>query len=81
MTEKATGPPGSSSVVGSADFWTSIAPCPLGRGLKFVKVHLTTSPASSLNVAVRVPTAPVEFASEQAIELRFQPSAAASVEV
>ena len=81
VTENVTGPPGSSIVVGSADFWTSIAPWPAGAGLRFVKVHFTVSPASSVNVAVRVPSAPVELASLHAIEVSSQPSMTASVDV
>ena len=47
----------------------------------FVKVHVTVSPGSRLNVAVRVATLPVEFESSQTIEVRSQPACAASVEV
>ena len=81
VTEKLTGPPGSSIVVGSADFWTSMAPWPTGAGLRLVKVHFTVSPASSVNVAVRVPRAPVELASLHEIAVRIQPSVMASVDV
>ena len=49
--------------------------------LVFVNVQVTVSPASTLNVAVRVPAEPVELASSQTIEVRCQPAAAASVEV
>ena len=53
-----------------------IEPC-----LVFVNVQVTVSPASTLNVAARVPTDPVEFASSQTIEVGSQPAAAASVDV
>ena len=45
-TENCTGPPGSLTDVGFADFWTSIEPLPTVC-CAFVKTHLTVSPASS----------------------------------
>src|ERR671918_2098277 len=43
VTVKSTGPPGSFTEVGSADFWTSIAPWPTGTSL-FVTVHVAEPP-------------------------------------
>ena len=57
-------------------FFTVTLPC-----LRFVKVQVTVSPASTLKVAVRVPVLPVELPSSQEMDARSQPAAAASVEV
>src|SRR5689334_2151792 len=46
--------------------------------LVLVKVHVTSSPASRLKVAVRVPVLPVLFASEQLSAVRSQPLLASS---
>ena len=78
VTEKVTGPPGSLSVVGFADLETESEPMP---GFAFVNVHRTVSPASTRNVAVRVPRSPEEFASSHEIKVRLKPSADASVDV
>ena len=48
--------------------------------LRLVKVHVTVSPGSTLNVACRFSMLPVEFWSEQETEVRSQPAFAASVE-
>src|SRR3990170_3226679 len=78
VTEYVTCPPGSLTEVGLADFDTLIEPWP---SFALVKVHFTVSPASSENVAVRLPRLPVEFASLHEIEVKLQPSASASVDV
>ena len=46
----------------------------------FVKVQVTVSPGSTLNVACRFATLPEEFWSEQVIEVSVQPAFAASVD-
>src|SRR5207342_496889 len=79
-TEKVTGPPGSFTEVGLADFCTSIDPRPTVC-FAFAKTHLTVSPASSWNVAVRVPRFPLDPSSSHSIDVRNQPSAPASVDV
>ena len=47
----------------------------------FVKVQVTVSPGSTLNVACRFGTLPEEFWSEQVIEVSVQPGLSASVDV
>ena len=56
-------------------FSTTIFEC-----LVFVKVQVTVSPGSTLNVAWRFATLPEEFWSEQLIEVSVQPAFAASVD-
>src|SRR5207247_5300775 len=49
--------------------------------LVLVKVQVTVSPASTLKVAVAVPTLPVLLASSQLMLVRAQPAGTVSVEV
>ena len=46
----------------------------------FVKVQVTVSPGSTLNVACRSSALPEEFWSEQVTEVSVQPDFAASVD-
>ena len=60
------------SVPPTMTFFTVIEPC-----LRFVKVQVTVSPASTLNVAWRFATEPLEFASSHATAVRSQPALSA----
>ena len=63
------------SVPPTITFLTMTWPC-----LRFVKVQVTVSPASTLKVACRFASEPVEFGVVTAQRVRSQPAFAASVE-